>query len=103
MFGHDLTRSHPRNKDTISSGIKRGESSVADGSSMELFSELSSKRASSKSYNSCGGCNKKRENMNEGLKTLHPLQLTSISKSGKLNDELKRETKYPMLGICGHD
>lgn len=50
MLAHDFTKSHPRNKETISSGIKRGASSAADGSSMELFSELSCKRASSKSY-----------------------------------------------------
>lgn len=50
MFDHDFSKSQPRSKETISSGIRRGASSAAVESSIELLSELSNKRASSKSY-----------------------------------------------------
>lgn len=100
MLGaHDFTKSHPRSRETISSGTKRGASSAAEVSSMELLSELSKRSASSKSY---GNTNEKT--LESFLITLiYARALTSMSISGKLNDLLKSETKNPMLGISDHD
>lgn len=61
MFGHDLTKSQPRSKETMSSGIRRGASSAVVESSIELLSELSNKRASSKSYTTKQSGKRERE------------------------------------------
>lgn len=67
MFGHGFKKSHPRNNETISSGIKRGANSTEVESSMELFSELSSSNASSRSY--VGGDEREREKKSKLLES----------------------------------